>query len=277
MVIFWNDYVPGRMRTLWEWLKRSAVFGLRNADAFLAMGVAVGVLVSEVTGNPSQSVVNAAVLTLLGTVAFSLLRNRGGEQKLDDLRKLALDAVSDRPYVVGWQDNHWDLKSKQTARVISTEQIRFTRQEVSENWLWSNGPGTVQKVSAKWRRSRSDPWIEAEPIHQFAARGGVKEIFCFNEEHNRGDVLDWCVEREIDGQFPDTNEAVEIEAATKSSHPRALRITWPRDAPPTRVEIREGDRSARPLRPTMKNGRPHVEEKIYGLKIGEKVRIDWTW
>jgi hypothetical protein len=265
------------MQSLWEWLKGIVGFVLRNADAFLAMAVALGVIVAEVVGHPPREVVDAAILALLGTTALALLRNRGGHRDLDDLRRLASDAVSERPYIVVWQDNHWDLIDQNNAKVTCTEQIRFTRHEVSENFLWSNGPGTVEHVTAKWRRGRNDRWVAAERIHQFATRGGTKEIFCFNDEHSRGDMLDWCVERDIVGQFPAANESVEIEAATKSNHPRTLRITWPKDIEPTRVEIREGERPARPVKPTTRNGRPYVEEKVSGLKIGEKVRIDWTW
>jgi len=265
------------MRAVLEWLKGIGSFVLRNADAFLAIAVAFGVILAEVVGEPSTDVVDAAILALLGTTALALLRNRGESKDLDDLRQLASDAVSDRPYIVVWQDNHWDLIDKENARVTCTEQIRLTRKDVSENFLLSSGPGTLKRVAAKWRRGRHDPWVAAQKIHEFATRGGMKEIFCFNDEHSRGDMLDWCVERDIVGQFPNANEAVEVQAATTSDHPRALRITWPQDATPSRVEIREGERPARPLRPTTKDGRPHIEEKVSGLKIGESVKIDWTW
>ncbi len=179
--------------------------------------------------------------------------------------------------MVVWQENHWDLIDRNTARVTCTEQMRFTRDEVSETHLWSNGPGTVEKVIAKWRRGGTHAWVDAEHIHKFATRGGVKEIFCFNREHSKGETLDWCVEREIVGQFPDTNEAVEIEASTKSDHPRLLRITWPINDAPTSVEMHVGASLTQSPKLSKKKGRAYIEEKVSGLEIGESVRIDWTW
>lgn len=265
------------MRTLLAWAKRAALFVLQNGDAFLAIVVAITVIAAEAFGEPSREVVDSAILALLGAIAVALLRDRGKSRELDDLRQLAEDAVCERPYIVVWQANHWDLIDRDNARVTCTEQLRFTRQEVSENFLWSNGPGIVQHVTARWRRSRHDAWVQGQKIHELSARGGTKEIFSFNDEHARGDMLEWCVERDIQGQFPDANEGVAVEAATKSEHPRELRITWPRDAAPTRVEIREGNRPARTVKPSTREGRPYVEEKVSGLRVGEIVEIDWSW
>lgn len=258
-------------------LKKALKFVWSNLDAFLAIVVALGVVVAEVVGDPSIGVVDSAILILLGTVALALLRDRGSSRDLTAIRELADEAVSERPYIVVWQDTHWDLIDRDHVKVVGTEQLRFTRPEVSELFQWGIDSGTLEKVVAKWRRGRGGSWVAAEKIHEFPVRGGMKEIFSLNEEHNRGDMLDWCVEREILGQFPLSNESVQIEAATKSENPRALRITWPRGLKPTRVDIREGDRPARPLTPGMKNGRPYVEEKIFGLRIGETVKIEWSW
>jgi hypothetical protein len=263
--------------SLWERLKAAAVFVAKNADAFLAMAVALAVIISLAVGHPSAEVIDAAILGLLGTTALALLRGRRGNHDLDDLRQLAADAVSDRPYEVVWQDNFWDLSHRDRATVTCTEQIRLTRDEVSENFLWSNGPGRVISANAKWRRGRNDPWIPVPKINEFAVRGGLKEIFSFNDEHRRGETLDWCVERVIEGQFPDANEGVEIEAATRSEHPRALRIRWPADSPPARIEISEANRPVRAIRATERGGRSYIEEKIWGLRVGESVRIDWSW
>jgi hypothetical protein len=265
------------MENLWEIVKRAISFGVKNADAFLAILVAAAVIVAEAVGKPSKEVVDTALLALLGAVAVALLRDRGQAADLSDLRRVAEDAVCERPYVVVWQDNHWDLVDKSHALVTCIEEVRFTRKNVSETFLWSNGPGTVREVKARWRRSRRDPWVEGEKIDELSVRGGTKEIFSFNDEHGRGDVLEWSVERDIEGQFPDVNEGVAVEAETKSDHPRSLRITWPREVRPTRVEIREGSRPSRRLRLKTKSGRYFVEEKIPIMEIGELVKIDWTW
>jgi len=258
-------------------LKRTALFVVKNGDAFIAIFVAACVIGAEAFGEPSAGLVDTAILALLGAISIAILRDRGKSRNLDDLKRLAEDAVSERPYVVVWQENHWDLLDRQNARVTCVEEVRFTRQNISETFLWSNGPGTVERVRAKWRRSNRDTWVDGKKIDTLAVRGGTKEVFSFNDEHGRGDVLEWCVEREIRGQFPDVNEGVAVEAETKSDHPRSLRITWPPDARPSRVEIREGSRPARSLRPRTKNGRSYVEEKVAALKIGEIIKIDWSW
>jgi hypothetical protein len=120
----------------------------------------------------------------------------------------------------------------------------------------------VKDVAAKWRRGRRDTWVKGKKIYEIPVRGGTKEIFSFNDEHGRGDMLEWSVVRDIKGQFPGANEGVAVEAATKSEHPRALKITWPKDITPASIEIREGNRPARSLKPGKKDGRFFVEEKI---------------
>jgi len=265
------------MRSFWNWIKRVVVFVVQNGDAFIAIFVAVAVIVAEALGKPSREAVDSAILALLGALAVAILRDRGKSGGLDALRQLAEDAVCERPYVVVWQANHWDLIDRDSALITCTEQLRITREEVSENFLWSIGPGVVRDVAAKWRRSRRDAWVEGKKIYEIPVRGGTKEIFSFNDEHGRGDMLEWCVVRDIQGQFPGANEGVAVEAATKSEHPRALKITWPKDITPKRIEIREGNRPARSLTPRTKDGRFFVEEKVSGLRVGEIVEIDWSW
>ncbi len=240
------------MRTFFGWLKRAGVFVAKNGDAFLAIIVAACVIGAEAFGEPSVELVDSAILALLGAIAVAILRDRGKNAGLDDLRRLAEDAIGELPYVVVWQDNHWDLLDRENARVTCTEELRFTRREVSENFLWSNGPGVVQRVTAQWRRSRDDAWVQGKKIDELPTRGGTKEVFSFNDEHGIGDMLEWRVERDILGQFPNPNEGVALEATTKSDHPRVLRLST-------------------------KDGRPYVEEKVSGLKIGEIVKIDWSW
>jgi hypothetical protein len=265
------------MRALWESIKGVGGFIWKNADAFLVITVALGVVIAEVVGEPSQEVVDSAILGLLGVTSVVLLRDRVGRDDLDDLRLLARDAISDRPYEVVWQDNHWDLHDRDNTTIKVTERLRFTRNDVSTIAHWSRGDGEDKRNIAKWRRSEATGWIDAERIHSFPVRGGEKVIYCFEEEHNRGDMLDWCIERDAVGRFPTTHEGVELHARTNSDHPRVMAITWPADSPPNHVEIRHGSNPARTLTPTQKDGRPYVEEKIPGLAIGEVVRIDWSW
>jgi hypothetical protein len=262
-------------------LKEKARTGLRfvwrNADAVLVIAVALGVVIVEVVGSPSPEVVDSAILGLLGVTAVVLLRDRVGRDDLAAVRKLAGDAISDRPYEVVWQNNHWDLRDRENTTIKVTEQLRFTRNDVATIAHWSRGDGVDQRNDAKWRRSKDKPWIEAEKIYEFPVRNGKKVIYCFDEEHSRGDMLDWSIERDAIGRFPTKHEGVELHARTKSDHPRVMRITWPADAPPSHVEIRHGTLPARILAARRKNGRHYVEEKIAGLAIGEVVRIDWTW
>lgn len=196
------------MRGLGEWLRGAGIFVLKNADAFLAMAVALAVIVALAVGRPSKEVVDAAILGVVGTMALALLRDRGGHGDLSDLRQLARDAISDRPYDVVWQNTHWDLKDERRAVCKRTEQIRFTRNDVATNFSWSSGDGTVESVNARWRRARGLPWIEARKVYEFRVRGGFKEIFCFDEEHSRGDILDWCIVQETLDRFATTHEGV---------------------------------------------------------------------
>jgi hypothetical protein len=265
------------MQGLGGWLRERAKFAWKNADAFIAMGVAVGVVIAEVVGSPSKEVVDSAILVLLGATAFVLLRDRDKRGELDDLRLLARDAISDRPYQVVTQVNHWDLKDRQRTTVRVTEQLRFTRNDVSTIADWSTGDGRVERYRGRWKRTENEAWLPAEMIHKFSIRNGEKVIYSLDEEHCRGDELHWDVERDAVGRFPNRNESVSLEARTNSDHPRVMHITWPPDASPSHVEIRVEGQPARTLATKRKNGRACVEEKIAGLPIGKTVKIAWTW
>jgi hypothetical protein len=254
-----------------------ADFLWRNGDPILVIALAFAVALVQIFGAPSPEVVDAAILTTLGATAIVLLRDRLERTSINALEQLAGDAISDRPYEVVWQNKHWDLIDRRRATVKKTEQIRFTRNDVSTNFDWTAGDGTVENVSAKWRRAKGLAWIPAKKIDEFQVRGGTKEIYCFGEEHNRGDMLDWCTVQETVDRFSGQHETVEIQARTKSEHPRVLRITWPANEPPSHVEIRHGNQPARPLTTTLQDGRPYVEEKVARIAIGESVKIDWSW
>ena len=158
-----------------------------------------------------------------------------------------------------------------------TQQLRFTRNDVSTITDWSQGAGRVERYEGQWRRSESEPWLPAKMIHKFSIRNGEKVIYSLDEEHCRGDELYWCVEREAVGRFPNPHESVSLEARTKSDHPRVMYITWPPNAAPSHIEIRFEGQPARTLSAKRKNGRVYVEEKIVGLPVGKAVKIAWAW
>ncbi|HEU4598341.1 MAG TPA: hypothetical protein VFS26_01215 [Solirubrobacterales bacterium] len=265
------------MGAIGRWLKGAGLFALRNADAVFAIVVAVVVITLIVVSTPSPALVNSAILGLLATVALALLRDRSGAGGLDDLRQLAVDAMTDRPYQVIHQTNEWDIWDKDHVKTRLSQQLRFTRNDVSTIEHSSAGEGTVETYSAKWRRSSDSEWIPAEKIHAMAIERGEKVIYSLEEEHRRGDMLDWCIEREAVGRFPRDHERVTLEAKAVSDHPRVMKITWPTEREPKHVEIRFEDQPAKPLKPKRRKGRLEVEQKIAFRKIGEEVAILWTW
>lgn len=265
------------MRAVWEWTKGLGKFIWKNVDAFVVIVVAGGVVVADVVGKASPDAVDSAILAVLGVTAIVLLRDRASRDGLDDLRRLAGDAISDRPYEVVTQDNHWDLTARDRTTVRVTEQLRFTRNDVSTIADWSTGDGEVVRYDAKWKRPGNRTWIPAQKIHKFPIRNGEKVIYSLDEEHCRGDMLDWFVEREAVGRFPGTHESVSLSARTKSGHPRIMRITWPQGVNPANIEIRYKGQPAHRLSPRRKNGRAYVEETISELPVGEAVEIAWTW
>jgi hypothetical protein len=265
------------MRAIGRWLKGAALFALKNADTFFAMAVAAGVIILLAVGEPSPEVVNAAILGLLAAVALALLRNRLGAGGLEDLRQLARDAMTDRPYLVVHQTNEWDIWDKDHVKTRLSQELRFTRSDVSTIEHSSQGEGTVESYAAQWRRSPDSKWIPAKKIHAMAIERGEKVIYSLEEEHCRGDMLEWCIEREAVGRFPRDHERVTLEAKAVSSHPRVMKIIWPKEREPKHVEIRFGDQPAKPLKPKRRKGRLEVEEKISFRKIGEEVAILWNW
>lgn len=206
-----------------------------------------------------------------------LLRDRVERDDLTDLKVLAGDAISDRPYEIVKQHNHWDLISRERNTMRAVEQLRFTRNDVSTIADWSTGDGEVVRYDAKWKRPSSTTWIDAKKIHEFPIRYGEKVIYSLEEEHCRGDMLDWLVEREAVGRFPSAHESVSLAARTKSDYPRVMRVTWPEGVTPSNVELRYKGQPARPLHTRSKDGRAYVEETINELPIGEAVEIAWTW
>lgn len=265
------------MRAFARALKSAALFALRNADAIFAIAVAITVIALIVLGNPSTELIDAAILGLLASVALALLRDRSGAGGLDDLRQLAIDAMTDRPYQVIHQTNEWDIRDKDHVRTRLSQQLRFTRNDVSTIEHASQGEGVVESYEAKWRRSSASEWIPAKKIHEMAIERGEKVIYSLEEEHCRGDTLDWCIEREAVDRFPREHERVTLEAKAISDHPRVMRIVWPNEREPKHVEIRVAGQPARPLKPKRRKGRLEVEEKILFRSIGEEVAIVWTW
>jgi hypothetical protein len=260
-----------------EKLKAFRHFVWHHLDALAVILVGFGVVGLQVFGSPKKELIDAAILALLATTAIVLLRDRIGRDDLADLRQLAGDAISDRPYQVVWQKNEWDIGSRQHATMRMTQQIRFTRNDVSTLAHWNKGDGRIECYSAKWRRSEDSPWVSAKKIHSFGIHSGEKVIYSLDEEHSRGDMLDWRVERDAVGRFPEEHEAVALEAKAKSDHSRVMRVFWPADAAPSHVALKLKGQPARPLSTRRKGGRPFVEEKIAHLGIGEVVEITWTW
>lgn len=249
-----------------------------NLDALLVVVVAFAIVVAEIVAEPSRALVETAILAVLGVTAIVLLRDRGHRIELDGVRKLAGDAISDRPFEVVRQTKQWDLRDRDTAVVTLTEQLRFTRNDVATISHWTQADGSVQRNVAKWRRSEARSWISATMIHRLSVRGGEKAIYCLEEEQNRGDELDWCIEEEARGRFSKEHEKVGFRARAKSDHhPRMMKILWPSDLPPSHVEIRRGSEPAQTLAVRRKNGRPCVEHRVSGLAVGETVEISWTW
>jgi hypothetical protein len=268
--------------TLGERARKARDFLWDNYDAILVLVVSCSVLVLELFGDPSRELVDSAILGVLGVTALVHLRDRSHRADLSHLLQLAGDAITDRPYEAVWQENEWDLRDPQTSFVTQTEQIRFTRNDVATNFHWAAGEGELLEDKAKWRPSEGKEWIPAPKIHEFSVRGGTKAFYSFDEEHCRGDMLEWCVERKYNGRFPTKHESVQLTAWVPSDHPRIMRIIWPTDAPPAHVQIRlitvrHGKEPARAITPRRREGRAFIEEKAPGMEIGDIVRVEWTW
>jgi hypothetical protein len=255
----------------------AADFLWRHGDAMFVVIVAFGVAILEIFGVSSQSVIDAAILATLGTVAIVLFRDRLDRGSVSALEELASDAISDRPFKVVDQQKEWDLVDRDHAIVTKTELIRFTRNDVATKAEWAASDGSVEEAAGYWRRDDGMAWIKAQVIHDFPVRSGAKTIYCFDEEHNRGDTLEWQTRVRALKRFSGTNESVSMTARTKAEHARTLRIIWPANMPPNRVEIRHGAKPAAKLKVRRKNGRSFIEEKIAEIPVGEEVKIEWTW
>jgi hypothetical protein len=249
----------------------------RHGDAMFVVVIAFGVAILEIFGVPSEGVIDAAILATLGTVAIVLFRDRLDRGSTKALEQLASDAISDRPFQVVSQLKEWNLVGRDHAVITKTEEIRFTRNDVATKAEWDDSDGSVEEAVGRWRRDDAMPWIDAEVVHDFRVRGGIKTIYCFNEEHSRGDTLEWQTEVKAFRRFSEPHESVSLMASTKADHPRTLRLVWPENFPPSRVEIRHGSNPATKLQVRRKNGRSYVEEKIAVIPVGEKVKIEWTW
>ena len=170
-----------------------------------------------------------------------------------------------------------ELVSRSLAMRRVSEQLRFTRNDVSTIADWSTGDGEVIRYDAKWKRPGSTVWIDARLVHTFPIRNGEKAIYSLDEERCRGDMIDWLIEREAVGRFPSAHESVSLEARTNADHPRVMRITWPEGVDPSSVELRFKGTPGRPLHAARKDGRAYVEETIAELPVGNSVEIAWTW
>jgi hypothetical protein len=258
-------------------IKQAGLFTWRNLDAVFVIAAGAIVAALQVAGHPSKEAVDAAILGLLAVVALILLRGREEGGGLDEIKEIARDALSERPFQMVWAKNEWDIQTRDRAVITSTRQVRFIHDKVSTVEHCSDGDGTVLDHRAFWRRAEGRCWIPAKKIHSMPIDGGENVIYCLEEQRSRGDMLEWRVERETAGRFPREHEAVSVKAAAKSDYPRQMRIAWPSDSPPFAVEMRVGLNPARELFPKKRGGRMEVAEKITRRAVGEVAEIRWFW
>ncbi len=266
-------------RPMGERIKAGGAFVWRNLDAVfvIVVGVVVGAL--EVVGHPSPETVNAAILGLLAVTAVILLRIRRRRGELDEVREVASDALSERPYKVVWAKHEYDIRDEKYSTMRVTQQLRFIHNRVSTIAHWSQGNGKIESYDGRWRRSEGNDWMSAEMIHTMPIDGGSGEkvIYSFEEENSRGDILEWQVERHAVDRFPSAHEKVSLEPAAKSDHPRVMRVRWPENRPPKSVELRYRGKPGPSISTKKKAGRVEVVEKIPQLEVGESVEIRWSW
>jgi hypothetical protein len=258
-------------------IKEAGHFVWRNLDAVFVIVVGFAVAVLQIVGRASEEAVDAAILGLLAVTAVILLRTRQERGELDEVKEIARDALSERPFQMVWAKNEWDIQTRERAVITSTRQVRFIHGRVSTMEHWSDGDGTVLDYHAFWRRAERERWMPAKKLHSMPIEGGENVIYCLEEENSRGDMLEWKVERVTVGRFPREHEAVFLKAAARSDHPRQMRIVWPPDSPPGTVEIRLGEKPGRELSPKKRAGRMEVTEKIPHLAVGEVAEIRWFW
>jgi hypothetical protein len=258
-------------------IKETGLFVWRNLDAIFVIVVGLAVAVLQVVGRAPEGAVDAAILGLLAVMAVILLRARERRGELDEVKEIARDALSERPFQMVWAKNEWDIQTRDRAVITSTRQVRFIHDRVSTMEHWSDGDGTVVGSNAFWRRAEGQRWVPAKKLHSIPSGGGENVIYCLEEQNSRGDMLEWKVERETVGRFPREHEAVFVKAAAKADHPRQMRVVWPPDSPPCTVEMRFGVGPGRALSPRRRAGRMEVVEKIPHLAVGEVVEIRWFW
>ncbi len=245
-------------------IKEAGLFVWRNLDAVFVIVVGLAVAVLQVVGRASEETVDAAILGLLAVTAVIPLRTRGRRGELDEVKEIARDALSERP-------------TRDRAVITSTRRVRFIHDRVSTMEHWSDGDGTVLDHHAFWRRAEGRRWMPARKIHSMPIEGGENVIYCLEEENSRGDMLEWKVERETVGRFPQRHERVSLRAGARSDHPRQMRIMWPVDSPPSNVELRYRGNPGRELSPIKKADRMEVVERVPRLAVGEVVEIRWFW
>lgn len=261
-----------------ERLKRAGKFIWRNLDVFGVMSVAAVVVALDILlPNLDPEIVSSATLALLGATAFALLRDRRGQERLNAIGQVAEDALSDLPYDIIWQENEWDLRDRRNSTIRMTQRVRFTRSEVSTLPHRSSGDGEVTSCKARWRRATGDAWINAPEIHKLRTREGVRVLFSLGEEHERGDMLDWEVEREALGRFSEAHEEVTHKAKTDSEFPRKVRIVWPANEPPSHIELRVGSGPPKRLSGKLEGDRVFVEESVVRLRKDELFAVSWNW
>lgn len=252
-------------------------FFWENADAILVMVVAAVILVLHVLDKVDAETVGSVTLAMLGVTAFVLIRDRKSRTELGEVRRLAADAQSELPYDILWQKNVWDIKDREQATVRMTQRLRFTRNEIFTLPHRSSGDGEITRCVAKWRRPNETEWVEARQIDALETGDGNRLLFSLGEEQSRGDMIDWCVERDAVGRFSGSQESVGHLAKTASRFPRRVRIIWPKGQAPHHVEMRLGDHPAQRLRTREKKGRPYIDETIQALAKGSLFVVSWKW
>ncbi len=148
-----------------------------NLDALVVIAVGFGVIGLQIVGEPKPELIDAAILALLATTAIVLLRDRIGRDDLTNLRQLAGDAISDRPYEVVWQENEWDIRSREHSTMRMTQHRRIMR----VTWPADAAPSHVEikfkgapARTLSTRRKDGRPYIEEKIAH--LAIGEVVEI-----------------------------------------------------------------------------------------------------
>lgn len=255
-------------------------FGAKNADVLLVavVGVVYGLL--GIFGDPNDELLASLTLTLLGVLAFVLLRDRRQISGLDDLKVIAARALSNRPYEVQAETITWDLTSREEATYEKTQRLLFTRDNVTtlDHWtIGGPGPASVVSCDGNWRIDGDDDWLCADQVHAFDIRNGKTFVFCFNREFHKGDAIEWRVTRGLHGRFPAPSEAVASKSATPTGSRRRMKILWPAGIKPTMVQLAVHSESPRTVNPSYEGGRWVYEVEVPHGKPDDEARISWHW